>query len=52
MSSKETGFHLDRTQQSWEAIKSFSMTDFLKLAEQKGPTLLRILTAAGIPLEK
>jgi len=50
MSGKETGFHMDRTHQSWEAIKSFSMKDFFNLAEQKGPALLWILTAAGIPI--
>jgi len=51
MSSKETGFHMDRTHRSWEAIESFSMEDFFKLADKRGPALLQILTAARIPLE-
>ena len=52
MSSKEAGFHQDKEQQTWDFIHAFSMQDFATVAEQKGPTILRILTAVGIPCGK
>jgi len=51
MSAKETGFHLNKEEQTWEFIQTFSVGEFVKVAEEKGPTLLRIMMVAGIPYE-
>ena len=48
MSAKETGFHLDKEEQTWESIQSFSVGDFMEVAKEKGPTHLRILKATGV----
>jgi hypothetical protein len=52
MSGKDAGFQLDKTRATWEFLQSFSMRKFMNVAEVCGPTLLRILMAAGIAKER
>lgn len=52
ISGKGGGFHLSAEETTWDFLHMFSLASAVTLIADKGPTLLRILIAAAIPLKK
>lgn len=48
ISGKNGGFHLKTSELTWDFIHNFSFARFTSTAHEKAPTLLRVLTAAGM----
>lgn len=49
ISGKKGGLHLSNEEVTWEFIHNFSLGTVMGVAQEKGPTLLRLLAAAAIP---
>lgn len=49
---KEGGLHLPKEAVTWQFVHTFSLENMISVAQNKAPTLLRLLKVAAIPLKR